>query len=77
MLGEVNEYEPTKRSFDRFYRLAVRADVPREKVAAAVADGIARDRQHVRLPAWAALFPMMTEAPRRVVELALVGVSRS
>jgi uncharacterized protein len=74
MLTGVNEYEPTAKSFQRFYRTRLIIDVPREKVADAVVEAVQKGRRHVRLPKRAALFPMLVEAPRRTAELMLTGV---
>jgi len=67
-------YGPTQRSFERTYKLHLLADVPREKVAEAVVHAVRHDQRHVRLPRRAFLFPMLGEAPRRIVELMLTGV---
>ena len=74
MAGHVNDYAPTKASFERFYKLRLLADISKEKVAADVADAIEHDRRHVRHPKRALLFPMLSEAPRRIVEVFLRGV---
>ncbi|MFZ0831669.1 MAG: SDR family NAD(P)-dependent oxidoreductase [Mycobacterium sp.] len=74
MLAEVEDYEPTARAFRRFYRLRLIVDVPRETVADEVVRAVQRGRRHVRIPKRAALFPMLSEAPRRTVELLLGGV---
>jgi short-subunit dehydrogenase len=67
MLSHVDDYEPTSRSFRRFYRLHLLVDVSKETVAAEVVEAVAKDRRHVRIPKRAALFPMLSEAPRRTV----------
>ena len=74
MLAEVEDYEPTARAFRRFYRLRLIVDVPRETVADEVVRAVAQGRKHVRIPKRAAIFPMLSEAPRRTVELLLAGV---
>jgi short-subunit dehydrogenase len=74
MLDHVDDYQPTSRSFRRFYRMQLLVDIPREKVAAAVLDAVQRDKRHVRFPKRALAFPLLTEAPRRMVELLLTGV---
>jgi len=74
MLDHVNDYQPTHDSFDRFYKLRLLVDVPRGKVAADVVDAVRRGRRHVRHPKRAMAFPLLTEAPRRMVELFLGGV---
>lgn len=74
MLDHVNDYAPTRDSFDRGYRLRLIVDIPRERVADAVVDAVRRDRSHVRLPRRAAAFPLLAEAPRRISDLLLTGV---
>ncbi len=74
MLAGVDDYEPTAKSFQRFYRTHLMVDVPREKVADEVVEAVQKGRRHVRIPKRAALFPLLTEAPRRVAELMLSGV---
>jgi uncharacterized protein len=74
MLDHVNDYAPTAHSFRRFYRLQLLVDIDRSVVAAAIVDAVRKDKRHVRLPKRAVLFPMLANAPRRMVELMLVGV---
>jgi short-subunit dehydrogenase len=74
MLDHVNDFQPTRDSFDRFYKLRLLVDVPRQKVAQDVVDAVRRGRRHVRHPKRAMAFPLLTEAPRRTVELFLAGV---
>ena len=50
MLVEANDYVPTAKSFERFYRPRVFAAVPREKVAADVVKAVRKGKRHVRLP---------------------------
>jgi short-subunit dehydrogenase len=74
MLSHVDSYRPTQASFNRFYKLQILVDVPREKVAADVVDAIVRNRRHVRHPKRAAFNVALTETPRRLVEVLLAGV---
>lgn len=74
MSDGVEDYAPTYESFRRFERLQMLVDIPVEKLAAAVVDGVRKDRKHVRLPARAAGFALLTEVPRRATELLLTGV---
>lgn len=74
MLDHVNDYAPTRDSFDRGYKLRLIVDVPREQVADAIVAAVRAGRSHVRLPKRAALFPMLAEAPRRFSDLLLAGV---
>ena len=74
MLAEAEDYEPTAKSYRRFYRMRLMVDVPREKVADKVVEAVQRGRRHVRIPKRNALFPLLSEAPRRIIELLLTGV---
>ena len=74
MLAGLDDYEPTAKSFRRFYRTRLMVDVPREKVADEVVEAVQKGRRHVRLPKRAALGPLLSEAPRRTMELLLTGV---
>ena len=74
MLSHVDSYQPTERSFRRFYRLQLLVDIDREKVAIEAVDAILKGRRHVRLPKRAAAFPVLAELPRRMTELLLTGV---
>ena len=74
MLDSVDEYKPTADSFRRLYRLQLLVDVPKETVAADVVNAVVHGRRHVRHPKRGNLFPLLTEAPRRMVEVLLTGV---
>ena len=74
MLSHVDSYRPTERSFHRFYQIKMLVDVPREVVADQVVDAITHNRRHVRIPKRQAWNAMLTEAPRRLVEVMLTGV---
>jgi short-subunit dehydrogenase len=74
MLSHVDNYRPTALSFRRFYRLQLLVDKPRELLADQVVNAVAHNKKHVRLPRRAALFPLLTEAPRRTTELLLARV---
>ena len=74
MLDHIEGHLPTKRSIRRFSTLQLLKDVPKETVAEHVVRAVERDRRHVRLPKRAAVFPMITESPRRLTELLLAGI---
>ena len=74
MLDNVDGYKPTADSFQRGYRLHLITDTPVETIARATVDAVAKGRRHVRYPKRAALFPNLSEAPRRMTELILTGV---
>jgi short-subunit dehydrogenase len=74
MADSVLSYAPTKASFKRFALLLPDTDV--HKLAAKAVKAVEKGKRTVRLPARAFLFPMLTNAPRRLVEMFLVGVPR-
>jgi short-subunit dehydrogenase len=74
MLARTEDYEPTEKSFERFYRTRLMVQVPREKVAREVVEAVRKGRRHVRIPKRAALGSLLSEAPRRSMELLLTGV---
>ncbi len=74
MLAETGSYEPTAKSFERFYRTRMLVEVPREKVADEVLAAVRHGRRHVRIPKRALLLPLLAEMPRRMAELVLTGV---
>ena len=74
MLDQVNDYMPTRKSFDRFYKLQLLTDVSKEQMADEIVAAVASGKRHVRSPKRALIFPLLNEAPRRIVETLLVGV---
>ena len=74
MQTRAENYAPTANSFRRFYRTRLIVDVPREKVAEQVVSAVMKNRNHVRLPKRAVVFPILAEVPRRTTELLLTGV---
>ncbi len=74
MLDVANSFTPTRKSFERFYKLQLLVDIPREQVAEEVVAAVEKGKRHVRLPKRALTFPLLSEAPRRIVETLLVGV---
>ncbi|MFM7536450.1 MAG: SDR family NAD(P)-dependent oxidoreductase [Acidimicrobiales bacterium] len=68
MLAGVDAYPPVKAAFDRFERLQLMPQVPREVVARETADAIERNRRYVWLPKRAGLFPLLTSLPQRIVD---------
>jgi short-subunit dehydrogenase len=76
MLTEIGQYAPTRHSFRRLARLQVLPETSLRVVADAVVEAVERERRHVRLPRRSAVFAMVTESPRRVVEWLLIGVDR-
>ena len=74
MLAETGDYQPMAKSFERFYRMRLLVEVPRERVASEVVAAVRKGRRHVRIPKRALLFPLLSEAPRRAAKLVLTGV---
>ncbi len=74
LLDQAKSYKPTADGFRRLARLQLLPEVSREALAAATVAAVQRGRRHVRLPKRAVLFPMLTEAPRRLTEILLTGV---
>ena len=74
MMPSLHGHPPTERALVRLTRLHVAVELDMDAVVEALVDGIERSRRHVRLPRRNALFPILTEAPRRITELLLTGV---
>jgi short-subunit dehydrogenase len=74
LLDKSNDYAPTAKSFERFYRIRFTTDVSREKVADDVVNAVRKNKRHVRHPKRGASSAMLVEAPRRATELLLTGV---
>jgi len=68
MIERIESYAPTSRAFARLRRLGVLRNLEPTEVAAAVVDGVLRDRAHVRLPRRAALTGAWAEAPQQFVD---------
>jgi short-subunit dehydrogenase len=74
MMQSLHGHPPTERALARLTRLRVAVELDMDTVVDALVNGIERSKRHVRLPRRNALFPIMTEAPRRITELLLTGV---
>jgi short-subunit dehydrogenase len=74
MMRSLRSYPATERALARLrkFRLAVELDM--DDVVVALADAVEHERRHVRMPRRSALFPILTETPRRMTELLLAGV---
>ncbi len=73
MLDRVYSHPPSERGFRRLRRLQLMPEVPRDRVAAGVVDAVEKDRATVRFPRRAAVFPLITSTPQRVVDVLLAG----
>jgi short-subunit dehydrogenase len=74
MVDSLRSHEPTRRAVRRLEQLHLVADMKMDTVVVALADAIEKERKHVRMPARAAVFPIIVEAPRRITEWLLAGV---
>ncbi len=75
MKDSVLSYPPTAACFRRFYRLGLLADANVTTLAAKTVRAVERGTRHVRMPGRAFLFPWLTNAPRRIVEATVAGIS--
>jgi len=64
----------TAAPLERFRRLMFLPKVKPEKVATRTVDAVARGRRYVRLPVRYGVYHLLNNAPRRMVEFALIGV---
>jgi short-subunit dehydrogenase len=74
LLAEADDYLPTAKAFERFYRAQFSTRVPRDKVAADIVSAVQKGRRHVRHPKRAGAPAMLVEAPRRFTEVLLTGL---
>ena len=74
MMDSLRGHAPTQRALTRLATLRLSVDLDITTVVDALVDAIERERRHVRLPRRDALFPLLTEAPRRMTEWLLAGV---
>lgn len=75
MRESVIAYPPTAASFRRLYRLQLLPDTKLERLCRAVVGATRSGRRHVRLPRRAAMFSLLPETPRRMIEWILAGVN--
>jgi short-subunit dehydrogenase len=69
-------YAPFHKAFVRLRRTRLVPDTPADVLAAAVVRGVAKGRRVVWMPKRTALFVVLVEAPRRMIEVILTGVPR-
>ncbi len=74
MVDRLYEYEPMRRIVRRLNKLQLVVDVPVEKLAPAVLDGVQRDRRYVQLPKRNVPLHLLAHAPQLIYERALTGV---
>jgi short-subunit dehydrogenase len=68
MMDSLRSHEPTRRAIERLERLHLAVDLDPAAVTRALVRAIEREQRHVRMPRRDALFPMLTETPRRITE---------
>jgi short-subunit dehydrogenase len=76
LLAAGESYAPFHIAFERLRRIQLVPDTDADVLAAAVVQGVERGRRNVYLPRRAMPFVGAVEAPRRIVNLALVGLKR-
>jgi len=74
MIDSLRSHEPTRRALARLTHLRVVVDMEMSTVINALVGAIEHERKHLRLPKRDALFPIITETPRRLTEIMLAGV---
>jgi short-subunit dehydrogenase len=74
MIDSLRAHGPTRRALARLATLQLTYDLEMSTVVDALVAAIETERRHVRLPKRDAMFPILTEAPRRITEWLLVGV---
>ncbi len=76
LLAAGEAYPPFANAFQRLRRIQLVPDTDSDVLAAAVVKGVQRGRRSVYLPRRALPFVAAVEAPRRIVDLALIGLKR-
>lgn len=74
MLATGESYPPFHEAFERLRRIQLVPDTPPEALARAVVRGVQRGSRTVYLPRRAAPFVGLAEAPRKILQAALIGV---
>ncbi len=74
MMESLHGHPATERALTRLRHLHLAVELDMATVVDALVAAIEHDRRHVRLPRRNALFPILTEGPRRITELLLTGV---
>jgi uncharacterized protein len=74
MMESLHGHPPTERALRRLRRLRLAVELDMDRVVSELVAGIEHQRRHVRLPKRNALFPILTETPRRMTEVLLLGV---
>jgi short-subunit dehydrogenase len=74
MMQSLHGHPPTERALMRLRRLGLAVELDMDAVVRELVGAIEHDRRHVRMPKRNALFPILTESPRRITEVLLTGV---
>jgi len=74
MMRSLHGHPATERALTRLRTLRLAVELDMDDVVAALVGAIEHERRHVRLPRRNAMFPILTEVPRRMTELLLTGV---
>ena len=76
MADNIRGFGPTRRAIERFERwhMLPRDDLEPATVADAIADAVEHERRYVTLPRRIVATAMMTELPRRLTELMVIGL---
>jgi uncharacterized protein len=74
MMQSLHGHPPTERALQRLATLRLAVELDMDQVVAALVHAIEHERRHVRMPKRSALFPILTEVPRRITEVLLTGV---
>jgi short-subunit dehydrogenase len=76
MMDSLYKYGPTRRSVERLEALHLAPQMEPDRVADAIVAAIASGKRHLRLPARSRPMLMLSEAPRRLTEMILLGVDQ-
>jgi NAD(P)-dependent dehydrogenase (short-subunit alcohol dehydrogenase family) len=74
MMLSLHSHAATERALKRLRQLRLAVELDMGDVVRGLADAVEHERRHVRMPKRNALFPILTESPRRITELLLTGV---
>jgi short-subunit dehydrogenase len=74
MMESLHSHPATERALVRLRHLRLAVELDMDSVVRELVGAIEHDRRHVRLPKRNALFPILTESPRRITEVLLTGV---
>ena len=74
MMQSLHGHPATERALARLRHLRLAVELDMDDVVDGLVDAIERQRRHLRMPKRNALFPILSETPRRMTELLLAGV---